>query len=249
MNVRLLVTLPLVIAASFVGSARAEEVDAVVDDLARSVMKRKQDKEPDQFTYGRLKVDTKGRVVSKANITATIRPGTKFTMGRFNEKTKSWTDGEPIAGGPKSELFTAKGKTLRIAVFLADDKKTIERVVVKNTDEKLEQADKEYFAHFKEIGLRENIGTTIWKIRQELDDQGNVVKTFGLSSGFVRKDTKIAMGKFNAATKKWEAGEPIEKGLDAEIFQDLDKKKLQIYVIPRDDRQGIAELLVLNGGN
>lgn len=227
----------------------AEEVDAVVDDTARSVMKRNQAKSPDQFTYGRLKLDSKGRVVSKANITAPITRQTKFVMGRFNEKTKTWTDGEPIAGGAKAELFTKKGKTIRIAVFIAGDKKTIERVVVKNTDEKLEQADKDYFAHFKEIGLRENIGTTIWKIRQELDDQGNVVKTFGLTSGFVRRDTKIAMGKFNPATKKWEAGDPIEKGLDAEVFQNLDKKKLQVYVISRDDRLGIAELLVVKRGD
>lgn len=248
MTSRLLAALLLAFVSSFAGSAVAEEIDAVIDDTARSVMRRKQEKEPEQFTYGRLKLDTKGRIVSKANISAATTPRTKFVMGRFNDKTKTWTDGEPIAGGLKSELFTAKGKTLRVAVFVADDKKTIERVVVKNLDEKLEQADKEYFAHFKEIGFRENIGTTIWHIRQELDDQGNVVKTFGLTSGFVRRDTKIAMGKFNPATKKWEAGEPIEKGLDAEIFQDLGRKKMQVYVIPRDDRQGFAELLVVKTG-
>jgi len=232
-----------------VAPTAADEVDAVIDDPGRSFTKRKQADQPGALTYGRLKLDSKGRVVSQTYLTGTVTKDTKVVMGKLDEKSKTWSDGEPIEGGVASELFTTKGKKLRVSVFVADDKKTIQRIVVKSTDETLEKADKEYHALFKQIGRGDGYGTTIWYVRRELDEQGKVVKTFGLTSGFVRKETKIAMGKFNEQTKKWEAGEPIEKGLEAEIFKDLGAKAVHVYMIPRDDKQGLAELLVTRVGD
>lgn len=224
-------------------AASADEVDAVINDPSRSFTKTKRKTTPDQFTYGRLKLDSKGRVVSMAYMTGTVTQSTKVVMGKLDEKTMKWTDGEPIEGGVESELFTTKGKVLRVAVFIDDDKK-IERIVVKNTDEQLEKADSEFDAVLKEIGRTEGLGTSIAYVRQELDAQWKVVKKFGITISFVHKDAKIAMGKFNAETKKWEAGEVLENGLANEIFKDLGTKNLEVWMVPRDDKRGFAALLV-----
>jgi len=229
------------------GAVRADEVDAVINDPSRSFTKTKRKTMPDQFTYGRLKLDSKGRVVSMAYLTGTVSKATKVVMGKLDEKTMKWTDGEAIEGGVESELFTTKGKVLRVAVFVDDDKK-IERIVVKNTDEQIEKADAEFDAVLKEIGRTEALGTSIAYIRQELDDQGKVVKKFGITISFVHKDAKIAMGQFNAETKKWEAGEAIENGLKNDVFKDLRAKNLDVWLVPRDDKRGFAALLVKPAG-
>lgn len=232
-----------------VRTSSAEEVDAVIADANRSFTRMKREKNPDEFSYGRLKLDSKGRVVGTTNLTGVVTKQTKVVMGKYDDKKMTWSPGAPIAGGVDSEMFKTKGKTLRVSVFTGDDKRTILGIIVKNTDEKLEKSDKEYHALFKQIGASDGYGTTIWYIRRELDDAGNVVKTFGLTSGFVRKDTKIAMGKYDEQTKKWEAGEPLEMGLKADVFKDLGVKNVYVYMIPRDDRQGLAELLVTKIGD
>ena len=229
---------------SSAGSVSADEVDAVIDDSNRAFTRMKREKNPDEISYGRLKLDSKGQLVSKTNLTGVVTKNTKVVMGKLNEKTMKWTDGEAIEGGVESELFKTKGKTLRLAVFVADDKKTLERIVVKNTDEKIEKAAEDFDAVLKEIGRTEGFGTSIAYIRQELDDQGKVVKTFGLTISFVHKDATIAMGKFNEQTKKWEAGEPIENGLRNEMFKDLGARNLNVWLVRRDDKRGFKELLV-----
>lgn len=248
MSIRLLAALLIAALAAVAEPVAADEVDAVINDPSRAFTKRKQETTPGSFNYARLKLDSQGRVISQTQMSGIVTPKTKVVMGKLNEKTMKWSDGEPIEGGIESDLIKTKGKVLRVSISINDDK-TIERILVKNPDEKLQLADKEYHALFKQIGRSEGYGTTIWYVRRELDDQGKLVKTFGLTSGFVRKETKIAMGKFNDQTKKWEAGEPIEKGLEADIFKDLGKKNVYVYMIPRDDKQGLAELLVTRVGD
>lgn len=243
MSFRWFATVLIAAIATLSGSLSADEVDAVIDDSARSFTKMKRDKEPDQLTYGRIKLDSKNRVVSKAYVSGTVTAATKVVMGKLDEKTMKWTDGEPIEGGVASELFTAKGKVLRVAVFIDDDKR-IERIVVKNADEKLDPAENEFDAVLKEIGRTQGLGTTISYLRQELDEQGKVVNTFGRTISFVHKDATIAIGKFNEQTRKWEAGEPIENGLRNEMFKDLGARNMNVRLVRRDDKRGFAQLLV-----
>lgn len=237
----------IVFAAAIVslsGSVSADEVDAVFDDSNRAFTRMKREKNPEELSYGRVKLDSKGQLVSKTNLTGVVTKSTKIVMGKLDEKTMKWIDGEAIEGGVESELFKTKGKTLRLAVFVADDKKTLERIVVKNTDEKIEKAADDFDAVLKEIGRTENFGTSIAYIRQELDEQGKVVKTFGLTISFVHKDATIALGKFNEQAKKWEAGEPIENGLKNEMFKDLGARNLNVWLVRRDDKRGFKQLLV-----
>jgi len=52
------------------------------------------------------------------------------------------------------------------------------------------------------------------------------------------------MGKYNEKEKKWEAGDAIPKGLYGDIFKELGAKTVYVRITLRDDRRGIAQILV-----
>ena len=81
----------------------------------------------------------------------------------------------------------------------------------------------------------------------QLDSKGRVVGRV-IVTGALTKETKVAMGKYNEKAKKWEAGEPIEKGLYGDVFKDLGKQGVLVHFIPREDNQGMSEILVRKVG-
>ena len=78
--------------------------------------------------------------------------------------------------------------------------------------------------------------------------KGRSFQTFGLKSAHTTPETKVAMGKYNEKEKKWEAGEPIEKGLYGDLFKDLGKQGVLVHFIPREDNRGVSEILVRKVG-
>lgn len=224
------------------GLAAAEELDAIITDAARAFTKRKN--MPEVLVYGKLTLDSQGKVVSTVYKEGVVTKTTKVAMGTFDEKKKKWTPGEAIEGGITGDLFTEKGKVLRLRVTVGNDGKTISQILVTTTDEKVESADAELDAILKQIGPQTNGSGGIAYVRLELDDKGNVVKTFGLKTGRVTADTKVVMGKYNEKEKTWEAGEAIANGLYGDIFKDLGARTVYVRITMRDDRKGIAQILV-----
>jgi hypothetical protein len=80
-----------------------------------------------------------------------------------------------------------------------------------------------------------------------LDSKGKVVSTV-FKEGLVTKDTKVVMGKYNEKEKQWEAGDAIPDGLYGDIFNDLGAKTVYVRITPREDRKGIAQILVRQVG-
>ena len=115
----------------------------------------------------------------------------------------------------------------------------------KSDDEKLEKASPDFDAILQGRG-NNNVGGyfSVAYLRQELDDKGEVIQTFGQTVTSINQDTKVAKGVFNEKEKKWEAGEEIPKGLWNEMFGDFSARTVHVRIIQTDDRKGIAEILV-----
>lgn len=228
----------------------AETLDAVFDDFARAFTKIKCAKSPDALTFGTIKLDSQGKVVKKIYRDGTVAKDTKVAMGTFDDKKQAWVPGEAIEGGVNSDLFKEKGKALRAQVNWDEDTKVIRSILVTKTDEKLEKASPEFDAILQGRG-NNNIGGyfSIAYLRQELDDKGEVIKSFGQTVTSINKDTKIAKGVYNEQEKKWEAGEEIPKGLWNEMFGDFRSKTVHVRIVQNDDRRGIAEILVKKIGD
>jgi len=228
----------------------AETLDAVFDDPARAFTKMKRAKSPDALSFATIKLDSTGKVVKKIYREGTVTNDTKVAMGTFDEKKKAWVAGEAIVGGVTSDLFKDKGKALRVQVNWDEDTKVIRSILVTKTDEKLEKASPEFDAILQGRG-NNNVGGyfSIAYLRQELDDKGEVIKTFGQTVTSINKDTRIAKGVFNEKEKKWEAGEEIPKGLWNEMFGDFSARTVHVRIIQTDDRKGIAEILVKKIGD
>lgn len=223
--------------------AAAEEVDAVVDNGTRGFTKNA--KSPEKFFYGRIILDSKGKIVSHVNKEGRITKETKVALGSFDEKTKKWTPGEGVEGGIDADIFKDAGKVLRVRVTLADDGATIKQILVTNSDEKLERADGEFDAIFKGLG-RNSFGNKVSfsYVRVELDEKGAVTNRFPLVATSVPTDMKVWMGKYNEKEKKWEAGDDVPNGLYGDIFKDPGAKTIYLRITQRDDRRGIAQILV-----
>jgi hypothetical protein len=228
----------------------AETLDAVFDDPARAFTKIKRAKAPDALTFGTIKLDSQGKLVKKIYRDGTVTKDTRVATGTFDEKKQAWVAGEAIEGGVNSDLFKEKGKTLRAQVNWDEDTKVIRWILVTKTDEKLEKAAPEFDAILQGRG-NTNFGGyfSIAYLRQELDDKGGVIKSFGQTVTSINKDTKVAMGVYNEKQKKWEAGEEIPKGLWNEMFGDFSSKTVHVRIIQNDDRKGIAEILVKKIGD
>ncbi len=221
----------------------AEEIDAIINDPTRSFTKRAN--APDKIHYARIKLDSKGKLVSSVIKEGQVTKASKVAMGSFDEKKKTWFPGEAISEGISADLFKDKGKVLRVRIKLADDEKTIQQMLITNTDEKLEKAENEFDAIFKGHGNNNFGGQVAFQyLRIELDDQGNVINKLGVTATSVSQDTKFAMGKYNEQTKRWEAGEPIEKGVWADLFNNPGAKTIYLRITKNDDGRGIAQVLV-----
>src|SRR5262245_36762652 len=95
-----------------VGFAAADEFDAVVNDASRAFTKRT--KSPDKLVYGKLTLDSKGKVVSTVYKEGAVTKGTKVALGTFDEKKKKWTPGEAVEGGLGADIFKDAGKVVRV---------------------------------------------------------------------------------------------------------------------------------------
>jgi hypothetical protein len=231
----------------FVASfAAAVEIDAVVDDGTRFATKSA--KAPEKFFYGKLWLDSKGKLVIQINLEGRVTKETKVATGTFDEKKKKWVAGEPIEGGIGADLFKDTGKVLRVRVTLADDNKSINQILVTKTDEKLEHADGEFDAIWKYRGMLTNGRGGVSFMRVELDEKGKVINYFPVTTTIVTKETKVAMGKYNEKEDTWEAGEEIRNGLYSDIFQDPGAKNIYVRITYRADGRGIAQILVREVG-
>lgn len=224
------------------GFAAAAEYDAVFDDGSRTAAKNL--KTPDMFYYGPIRLDSKGRVVTRLGKAGRVTNDTKVFMGAFDEKKKKWLPGAAVEGGVGADIFTDAGKTLRVRVTVSDDEKTIKQILVTNTDEKLENAPGEFDAIYKRHGAFTNGRGAIAYVRVELDEKGRVFNYLGETTSLVTKDTKIAMGKYNEKEDSWEAGDDIPNGVYGDIFKDAGAKNIYVRITYRADGRGIAQLLV-----
>ena len=225
------------------GLATADEFDAVITDATRAFTKRKNS--PDKIHYGRITLDSKGKLVSMVIKEGQVTKETKVATGAFDEKKKAWTPGEAISDGIGADLFKDKGNTVRVRLKLADDNATIKQILITNTDEKLEKADKEFDAIFKGHGNTNFGGQVAFAYQRiELDEQGKLINKFAVTSTSVSPDTKFVMGKYNEKEKRWEAGEEIAGGVWNEMFKDPGAKTIYLRITKRDDDRGIAQVLV-----
>ncbi len=219
--------------------AAADDFDAVITDASRAFTR--QNNSPEKFVYGKLTLDSKGKVVSTIYKEGLVTKATKVVMGTFDAKKNKWTPGKAIEGGVGAELFTNKGKVLRVRITLADDKTKIKRILVTNTEEKAAPPALEFDAIYKNKGLRTNGRGTIIFVRIERDDGGKVINKFALQTGLVTADTKYVMGRYDEAEKKWEAGNEISNGLDGDLLKDPGSKTIYVRIKLREDRHGISQ--------
>jgi hypothetical protein len=240
---RLLVTAALSVVTGF---ATAEEFDAVVDDGTRQATKAA--KAPEKFYFGKILVDSKGRVVSQVNVQGQVTKDTKVARGSFDEKTKTWVPGEAIEGGVEAELFKDQGKVLRVRVKVADDGTTIRQVLVTDPDARLERAEGEFDAIYRGRGKPFSGRTPISFQRVELDEKGRLINRFYVATSIFTQDTKVAMGKYNEKEDKWEAGEDIANGVYGDLFKDPGAKNIYVRITYRTDGRGIAQILVRRVG-
>lgn len=225
-----------------VGFAAADEFDAVITDASRAFTKQK--KLPEKLVFGKLTLDSQGKVISTIYKEGLVTKATKVAMGAYDETKKKWTPGQAIEGGLDADIFKEAGKVVQIRIALADDKKTINQILVKKIDDKLVMADSEFDAVLKQVGSQTNGRGGIAYTRVELDTKGGVSKSFPLKTGLVTKDTKVVMGQYNEKEKKWEAGDAIPNGLFGDVFKDLRAKTLYVRITLRDDRRAISQILV-----
>jgi hypothetical protein len=61
----------------------------------------------------------------------------------------------------------------------------------------------------------------------------------------VTKEATIATGKFNKADKKFEAGDKIEGGLKASVFQKIGEKGVLARITASDDGKTVSQILVI----
>jgi hypothetical protein len=226
----------------FGGFAVAEEFDAVINDASRAFTKQK--KSPEKLVYGKLTLDSKGKVVSTTFKEGLLTRDTRVVLGAFDEKKKAWAAGEAIEGGIGADLFKEAGKVVQVRITVGEDKKTIQQILVKKTDEAPAEADASFDAVLRRVGPQTNGRGGIWYTRVELDEKGGVVKTFALKSGLVTKETEVAVGQYNEKEKKWEAGDAIPKGLYGDVFKDIGANPVPVRITLRDDRKAIAQILV-----
>ena len=132
-------------------------------------------KSPEKFYYGKVWLDSKGKIVIQVNREGRVTKDTKVAMGIFDEK-KKWMPGEAIEGGIGADLFKDKGKVLRVRVTVEADGGTITRIFVTNTDERLERASGEFDPIHKRHGAFTNGSGPVSYVRVELDDKGRVIK-------------------------------------------------------------------------
>jgi hypothetical protein len=244
MVTRIMGSIVLVLMA--IGFATADEFDAAITDASRAFTKMA--KTPDEINYAKLILDSKGKVVSTVYKGGLVTKDTKVVMGKYNEKTKQWEADAPIEGGVSADLFKNTGKVVQLRVTLGDDEKTITRILVKSIGEELVKADSEFDAIYKRHGPQTNGRGAISYVRLELNDKGDVVKTFPLTTTVVTAETKYVRGKYNEKEGKWEAGEAISDGVYNDVFKDLGTKTYYVRITMRDDGQGVAPFLLCRIG-
>jgi hypothetical protein len=232
------IVLPLMV----IGAAAADEFDAAINDASRAFTKRA--KTPDEINYARLTLDSKGKVVSTVYKGGIVTKDTQVVMGKYNEKTKQWEAGDPVEGGVAADIFKNAGKVVQLRVTVGDDGKTLTRILVKSVGENLVKADSEFDAIYKRHGPQTNGRGSISYVRLELNDKGDVIKTFPLTTALVTAETKYVMGKYNAKEGTWEAGEAIGDGVYNDIFKELGTKTYYVRITMRDDGQGVAQFLL-----
>jgi hypothetical protein len=225
-----------------VGFAAADEFDAVINDASRAFTRRL--KAPEKLNYGKLTLDSKGKVVSTIYKEGQLTRATKVARGVFDEKKKKWLPGETIEGGIGADLFKDAGKALRVRVTLGDDGKTITQILVTDTDWKMVSADGEFDAIYKGHGAFTNGRGPVSYVRVELDEGGRVINHFALTTSLMTRETKVALGKYNEQEKRWEADADIPNGVYGDIFRDPGAKNIYVRITYRADGRGIAQMLV-----
>jgi len=232
----------LVLPLMVIGFVTAEEFDGAINDASRAFTKRA--KTPGEINYARLILDSKGRVVSTIYKGGIVTKDTKVVSGKYNEKAKQWEADVPIEGGVSADIFKNTGKLVQLRVTVGDDGKTITQILVKSVGEELVKADSEFDAIYKRHGPQTNGRGVISYVRLELNEKGDVVKTFPLMTAQVTAETKYVMGKYNEKEGTWEAGEAISDGVYNDIFKDLGAKTYYVRITMRDDGQGVAQFLL-----
>ena len=201
----------------------------------------------DKMVCSRLWLDSKSKVVNRTNADLQMKKTSKITRGTYDEKTKKWAPGEVIEGGISADIFTAKGKMVRVRVSVADDNITIKHLMVTKVDEELELADTEFEAILVRFGGVNNGSCRVTYTRLERDNQGKIINKFPNMIHQMTKETKYAWGKYNGKEKTWEAGEEIDPF--AGVAFKLDgAKSVYVQMTLRDDRRGIAQVLVTQVG-
>jgi len=232
----------LVLSLTVIGFVTAEEFDGAINDTSRAFTKRA--KTPGEINYARLILDSKGRVVSTIYKGGIVTKDTKVVMGKYNEKTKRWDADAPIESGVSADIFKNTGKVVQLRVTVGDDRKTITQILVKSVGEDLVKADSEFDAIYKRHGPQTNARGTISYVRIELNDKGDIINTFPLTTTLVTADTKYVMGKYNEKEKTWEAGEAIKGGVYNDIFKELGAKTYYVRITMRADGRGVAQFLL-----
>jgi hypothetical protein len=232
----------IVLLLTVIGFAAGDEFEAAITDPSRAFTKRA--KTPGELNYARLTLDSKGKVVSTVYKGGIVTKDTKVVMGKYNKKTKEWEAGEPVEGGVSAGIFKKPGKVVYLLVTLGDDKKTITQILVKKVGGELVRADPEFDAIYKRHGPQTNGRGTIAYVRTELNDKGEIIKTFPLTRTLVTADTKYVMGKYNEKEKQWEAGEAIKGGVYNDIFKELGARTYYVRITMRADGRGVAQFLL-----
>ena len=224
---------------AIVGLANAADFDALIKKTTKQ--------SPDGATtlpYEKISLTSKGLLVGRTPLEGIVTKDTKVVMGKYSEQKKVWEPAAAVPGGLDSDIFkNAPTTMLQVLVQVADDRKTIQQIIVKQVGGELTQAGPDYDGI-----IRDTIRGGIAVSKVELDDQWNVLKTFGIRAEAVGADTVIAMGKYNEQKKEWEAGEPIEGGLKNEMFKDPGKKTIYAHFISRDDKRGVTHILITKIG-
>jgi hypothetical protein len=204
-----------------------DEYDAVINDATRMLTKQK--KSPGLLGYGKVTLNSAGKVVRIPNYEeGIVSKETKVVMGKFDDKKKKWVAGEPMQGAAGWDLLKEPGKVLQVRITVAADKKTITNILIKDTNQSHAAASREFNALLKGVGPQTNGRGTISYHKVELDAKGSVVKKFPPTQGLITRDTRVAMGKYDADKKTWEAGEDIPDGVFGHVFKNLKKRPVLV---------------------
>lgn len=229
-----------------VRSAPAEDFDAVIDDDTRQWTTI--NKAADKMVCSRLWLDSKSKVVNRTNADLQVNKDSKIARGMLDEKTKKWVAGDAIEGGIGADIFKAKGKMVRVQVSVADDNITIKQLLVTKVNEDLELADTEFEGILLRFGSSNNGSCLVTYTRLEKDEAGKVINKFPNMIHRMTKETKYAWGKYNEKEKTWEVGEEITDPLSGAAFKLDGVKTVYVYMTLRDDRKGIAQVLITQIG-